>query len=61
MKYRIPFCRVDVYLKWPTLQHRRESARVILLYKIINHVIQIPPNYFPTPSPVITNRSSIMT
>ena len=45
-------------LKWPTLQHRRESARVILLYKIINHIIQIPPNYFPTPSPVITNRSS---
>ena len=45
-------------LKWPTLQHRWESAQVILLYKIINHIIQIPPNYFPTPSPVITNRSS---
>ena len=43
-------------LKWPTLQHHRESARVVLLYKIINHIIQIPPNYFPTPSPVITNR-----
>ena len=45
-------------LKWPTLQHRKESTQVILLYKIINHIIQIPPNYFPAPSPVITNRLS---
>ena len=44
-------------LKWPTLQLRRESARIILLYKIINHILQIPINYFPTPSPVITTRS----
>ena len=44
-------------LKWPTLQLRRESARVILFYKIINHILQIPINYFPTPSPVITTRS----
>ena len=45
-------------LKWPTLQLLRESAQVILLYKIINHIIQIPPNYFTAPSPVITNGSS---
>ena len=44
-------------LKWPTLQLRRESTRIILLYKIINHIIQIPINYFPTPSPVTTTRS----
>ena len=44
-------------LKWPTLQLRRESARVILFYKIINHILQILINYFSTPSPVITTRS----
>ena len=44
-------------LKWPTLQLRRESTCIILLYKIINHLIQIPINYFPTPSPVTTTRS----
>ena len=44
-------------LKWPSLQLHRESAHVILLYKIINHILQIPINYFPTPSPVITTRS----
>ena len=44
-------------LKWPTLQLRRESIRIILLYKIINHTIQIPTNYFPIPSLVTTTRS----
>ena len=44
-------------LKWPTLQLRRESTRIILLYKIIDHIIQIPINYFPIPSPVTTTRS----
>ena len=46
-------------LKWPTLQLRRKSStRLILLYKIINHIIQIPTNiYFPTPSPVTATRS----
>ena len=27
-------------LKWPTLQLRRESTRIILLYKIISHLLQ---------------------
>ena len=31
-------------LKWPTLQLRRECTRQILLYKIINHLVQIPTN-----------------
>ena len=44
-------------LKWPTLQLRRENTRIILLYKIINHIIQIPINYYPIPSPVTTTRS----
>ena len=46
-----------ISLKWPTLQLRRESTRIILLNKIINHIIQIPINYFPNPSPVTTTRS----
>ena len=44
-------------LKWPTLQLHRESTRILLLYKIINYIIQIPINYFPIPSPVTTTRS----
>ena len=40
-------------LEWPTLQLRRESARLILLYKIIIYY-KIPINYFPIPSPVTT-------
>ena len=37
-------------LKWPTLQLQRESTCLILLYKIINNILQIPTNYLPTPS-----------
>ena len=44
-------------LKWPTLQLHRESTRIILHYKIINRIIQIPINYYPIPSPVTTTRS----
>ena len=44
-------------LKWPTLQLRRESIRLILLHTIINNILQIPTNYLPTPSPITTTRS----
>ena len=35
-------------LEGPTLQLHRESTHLILLYKIINHTLQIPIDYFPT-------------
>ena len=44
-------------LKWPTLQLHRESTRLILLYKIINPILQSSANYLPTPSPITTTRS----
>jgi len=44
-------------LNWPTLQIRRVCSRLVLLYKIINQIIQIPVHYLPTQSPITTTRT----
>ena len=44
-------------LNWPTLQIRRECSRLVLLYKMINQIIQIPAHYLPTRSPITTTRT----
>ena len=44
-------------LNWPTLQIHRECSRLVLLYKIINQIIQIPAHYLPTRSPITTTRT----
>ena len=41
-------------LNWPTLQIRRVCSRLVLLYTIINQIIQIPAHYLPTQSPITT-------
>ena len=30
------------YLNWPTLEHRRNQAKLHMFYKIINNIISIP-------------------
>ena len=45
-------------LNWPSLQCRRESIHLILLYKIINQFLHIPSSYHPVQSPITATRSS---
>jgi len=43
-------------LNWPRLKSRRECTRLVLLYKLINQILQIPATYLPTRS--LATRSS---
>ena len=45
-------------LKWGTLQQRRNTSDVILMYKIVNNLIAIPQLYHPTPAIVQSTRNS---
>ena len=38
-------------LGWPTLQERRQHARLMLLFKLTNNLLFIPSSYLPSPSP----------
>ena len=35
-------------LNWPSLQERRKQARLILLYKIVNHLLLVPNRCLPS-------------
>ena len=35
-------------LNWPSLQERRKQARLILLYKIVNHLLVVPNRCLPS-------------
>ena len=45
-------------LKWPSLQSRRKYLRLILLFKIINHLLLIPHHYFPPPAKLNSTRAN---
>ena len=38
-------------LNWTSLQERRKQSRLILMYKIVNHLLIVPDRCLPTPSP----------
>ena len=40
------------YRKWPTLQNRKTTARLTLLFKIVNNLLVIPDRCLPLPTPV---------
>ncbi|MCY3928347.1 MAG: reverse transcriptase family protein [Acidobacteria bacterium] len=44
-------------LKWPSLQDRRKQARLVLLFKIMNDLICIPPQYLPIKFPLSSTRA----
>ena len=37
-------------LGWSTLQDRRQSSRITLLYKIVNNLVEVPSAYHPVPN-----------
>ena len=43
-------------LSWPTLKSQRKSARLILLFKLLNDLVYIPTSYKPTTSNITTTR-----
>ena len=45
-------------LQWPTLQERRKSARLVLLYKVLHDLLIIPNCYLPFKSTVLWTRHS---
>ena len=45
-------------LQWPTLQERRKSARLVLLYKVLHDLLIIPNCYLPFKSTVLRTRHS---
>ena len=45
-------------LNWPSLQDRRRHARLILMYKITNHLLFVPYRCLPTPSHLTSTPSS---
>ena len=45
-------------LQWPTLQERRKSARLVLLYKVLHDLLIIPNCYLPFKSIVLRTRHS---
>ena len=44
-------------LNWPSLQDRRRHARLILMYKITNHLLFVPDRCLPTPSHLTSTRA----
>ena len=56
-------CRVSINsmlltLGWPSLYLRRKRARLVLMFKLLQYLLIISPEYFPTPSPVTTTRAN---
>ncbi len=45
-------------LEWPSLEQRRRTADVTLLYKVMNHLVAVPANYCPTLATVRSTRHS---
>ena len=45
------------YLKWPTLEHRRKTARLILLFKIMKKLLIVPDRCIPTKTPLESTRA----
>ena len=45
-------------LKWPSLQSHRKYLRLILLFKIINHLLLIPNQYLPPPAKVKNTKAN---
>ena len=45
-------------LGWPPLYLRRKCARLVLMFKLLNNLLVIPPEYLPTPSPVTSTRAN---
>ena len=43
-------------LGWPTLQERRQHARLMLLFKLTDNLLFIPSSYLPSPSPLTFTR-----
>ena len=43
-------------LNWPTLQKRRQQARLVLLFKILNGFLTVPSSHLPTRSSVLRTR-----
>ena len=37
------------YLNWPTLAQCRDELKAIMMFKILNHLVDIPANPFLTP------------
>ena len=46
-------------LKWPILKKRRENARLLLLFKLVNNLLTIPTTYMPTLSPLTATRAQL--
>jgi len=47
-------------LNWPTLEHRRNQAKLCMLYKIINNLISVPHDHLTqSPTTTITRGHSI--
>ena len=45
-------------LKWPTLQSHRKYHRLILLFKVVNHLQLMPEQYLPSPARLTSTRSN---
>ena len=45
-------------LKWPTLQSHHKYLRLILLFKVVNHLQLIPEHYLPSPTKLTSTRSN---
>ena len=45
-------------LKWPILQSHRKYLRLILLFKVVNHLQLIPEQYLPSPARLTSTRSN---
>ena len=43
-------------LNWPTLQKRRQQARLVLLFKILKDFLTVPSSNLPTKSSVLKTR-----
>lgn len=43
-------------LQWPTLQERRAQYKVVMIYRCVNFLVDIPPAYV-APAPMISQRS----
>ena len=48
---------LEIRLKWPSLQHRRQHSRLILLFKLVNNLLNIPSTYLPSLFPLTTTRA----
>ncbi len=43
-------------LHWPTLEARRHSSDLVLMYKVVNSLVAVPTSYYPAPSPRHDNK-----